>query len=418
MNKMSININFLVPKAGKAPKQRWLMLRNMACSLIKYERIETTEAKAKALSIMMRSIFDIFFSNNYTQKQKDILMQKLLIHPGAIVKLKENLSKKLGPYKGAEFLNYFNRIRFSSHAKMHIVELVKNKDKRMEDKEYLYFKIFYDNISFLDFSLKQKYQRLTELLNQHVIMTNLVEKIGLEINNNKEKNWNNSDLKELTQTLINKIPSHLMCKDVKLLMIDIAESIKFKSFKSGFTGIDYIKYCGPYFNTINNDIVSCKQTIKSLENIKENKTKSVEFDKKSIKMLMQNEKEDFSKMFKLTQNLITKKKEGIRSMIKKIKNEEQNVKGIMNVYSNLKFNTLEELNYVDKKKEKKRIREYRDTYSKGYNTGDESGFSDLEDVTNAPSRLKKFKKLLVDSNILNVNTLKGGRKVVRFNKMF
>lgn len=414
---MSINIKFLVPKAGKAPKMRWAMLRNMACSLIKYERIETTEAKAKALSIMMRSVFDIFFSNDFTQKQKDILLQKLLLHPGAIVKLKENLSKKLGPFKGAEFLNYFNRTRFSSHSKMHIVELVKNKEKRLEDKEYLYFKKFYDNISFLNFSIKQKYQRIKELLNQHVILTNLVEKIGCEINKQKDRKMTNSELKELTQSLIDKIPNKLMCKDINFLLLDIADNIRLKSYVNGFTAVEYIKYCSQFFNTLNNDIVSCKQTIKSLENIKNNKAKSIEYDKKSINLFMHEEKEKFSKLFKKSQSLISEKKKNIRSLITEIKNDETNIKGIMNEYSSLHHNTLEELKFADKKKEKKRIKEYRDTYSKTYNTGDESGFSDLEDLSNAPSKLRKFKKLLINQNMLNVNSIKGGRRVVRINKM-
>lgn len=79
----------------KAPRE--MMLRNLAASILLYEKIKTTQAKAKAVKPLVEKLISISKENNLIAKRKlvEILPQKL-----AIKKLLEVLGKRYNDKNG------------------------------------------------------------------------------------------------------------------------------------------------------------------------------------------------------------------------------------------------------------------------------------------------------------------------------
>lgn len=73
----------------KAPRE--MMLRNLAASILLYEKVQTTQAKAKAVKPLVEKLISISKENNLITKRKlvEILPQKL-----AIKKLLEVLGER------------------------------------------------------------------------------------------------------------------------------------------------------------------------------------------------------------------------------------------------------------------------------------------------------------------------------------
>lgn len=73
----------------KAPRE--MMLRNLAASILLYEKVKTTQAKAKAVKPLVEKLISISKENNLITKRKlvEILPQEL-----AIKKLLEVLGKR------------------------------------------------------------------------------------------------------------------------------------------------------------------------------------------------------------------------------------------------------------------------------------------------------------------------------------
>ena len=122
-----------MPILNKAPKHKLAMLRNMACSLIKYERVESTDGKARCLSLYMKRIFEVIYDSSLPEQVKHSKLQSMIPHAGALTKLKENLLSKLKNSKNKEILIYFNRIQANNNHKMLVVEFDKNDKKRKEN---------------------------------------------------------------------------------------------------------------------------------------------------------------------------------------------------------------------------------------------------------------------------------------------
>ena len=103
----------------KEPRE--MMLRNLAASIIMYEKVKTTEAKAKAVKPFVEKIITISKENNLTSRRRllSILPQKL-----AVKKALEVLGKRYENKKGG-----YTRIvklicRPGDGAKMVQIELV------------------------------------------------------------------------------------------------------------------------------------------------------------------------------------------------------------------------------------------------------------------------------------------------------
>ncbi|MCK5062224.1 50S ribosomal protein L17 [Candidatus Parcubacteria bacterium] len=103
----------------KAPRE--LMLRNLASSILIYEKVNTTEAKAKAVRSLVEKSITIAKKNDLTSRRKLI---SLLPQPNAIKKLMEVLGKRYNDRKGG----YTRIVRLNNRqgdgAKMVQIELV------------------------------------------------------------------------------------------------------------------------------------------------------------------------------------------------------------------------------------------------------------------------------------------------------
>ncbi len=103
----------------KAPRE--LMLRNLASSILIYEKVNTTEAKAKAVRSLVEKSITIAKKNDLTNRRKLI---SLLPQPNAIKKLMEVLGKRYKDREGG----YTRIIRLNNRqgdgAKIVRIELV------------------------------------------------------------------------------------------------------------------------------------------------------------------------------------------------------------------------------------------------------------------------------------------------------
>lgn len=100
---------------------RNLMLRNMAASLILYEKIKTTEARAKAVRIIVDKIINIGQGNDIPARR---MLLKILPVKSAVRKVLEDLSprykNKAGGYSRITKLS----TRQGDAAKMVSIELI------------------------------------------------------------------------------------------------------------------------------------------------------------------------------------------------------------------------------------------------------------------------------------------------------
>lgn len=84
-------------KFGRKKEPREMMLRNLASSILIYEKVKTTEAKAKTVRSLVEKIITIAKEENLTARRKliEILPQKM-----AIKKSMDILGKKYKDRKG------------------------------------------------------------------------------------------------------------------------------------------------------------------------------------------------------------------------------------------------------------------------------------------------------------------------------
>ncbi|MEK7067748.1 MAG: 50S ribosomal protein L17 [Patescibacteria group bacterium] len=76
---------------GRTKQPREMMLRNLAASIIIYEKVKTTQSKAKAARPLVEKIITISKQNNLIARRK--LMQ-LIPQPLAVKKLMEVINKR------------------------------------------------------------------------------------------------------------------------------------------------------------------------------------------------------------------------------------------------------------------------------------------------------------------------------------
>jgi len=103
----------------KAPRE--MMLRNLAASVLIYEKVSTTEAKAKAVRSLVEKSITIAKKNDLSSRRRLIA---LLPQPNAVKKLIEVIGKRYQERKGG----YTRIIRLNNRqgdgAKMVQIELV------------------------------------------------------------------------------------------------------------------------------------------------------------------------------------------------------------------------------------------------------------------------------------------------------
>jgi len=103
----------------KGPRE--MMLRNLAASIVMYEKVKTTEAKAKAVKPLVEKIITTAKENNLTSRRRliAILPQKL-----AVKKAMEVLGKRYENKKGGYTRIVKMVARQGDGAKMVQIELV------------------------------------------------------------------------------------------------------------------------------------------------------------------------------------------------------------------------------------------------------------------------------------------------------
>jgi len=76
---------------GRTKQPREMMLRNLAASIIIYEKVKTTQSKAKAVRPLVEKLITVSKKNDLTARRK---LARLLPQPLAIKKLMETINKR------------------------------------------------------------------------------------------------------------------------------------------------------------------------------------------------------------------------------------------------------------------------------------------------------------------------------------
>lgn len=106
---------------GRKKEPREMMFRNLVSSVLIYEKVKTTEAKAKAVKPLVEKVITIAKGNNLVSRRKliEMLPQKMAIKKAMEV-LGERYKSKNGGYTRIIKLNP----RQGDGAKVAIIELV------------------------------------------------------------------------------------------------------------------------------------------------------------------------------------------------------------------------------------------------------------------------------------------------------
>ena len=116
---------------GRKSAHRKAMLANMACSLIKYKKIKTTLAKAKALRVYVEPL--ITKSKNDTTHSRRVVFSYLK-QKDAITELFNDISSKVADRPGGYTRIFKLNNRLGDNAQMALIELVDYNDEYTTDK--------------------------------------------------------------------------------------------------------------------------------------------------------------------------------------------------------------------------------------------------------------------------------------------
>ena len=101
---------------------REMMLRNLAASVLMYEKVKTTEAKAKAVKPLVEKMITVAKSGDLVARRKLIAT---LPQPLAVKKAMEVLGERYQKRAGGYTRIVKKQDRLGDSAKMSIIELVK-----------------------------------------------------------------------------------------------------------------------------------------------------------------------------------------------------------------------------------------------------------------------------------------------------
>lgn len=374
-----------IRKLGKAPKHKMAAMRNMLSALVKYERINTTKGKANELRYILDDVFDMLYSKSNPQKNQNKLRGLFYCH-AAYRKLIDNLKPKLANYRGKEYMIYVNRIRYSSCAKMCIVELAQNPKKRLEDKRHMFFMQKYNN-SFLLWETFQRKSKLHELLDYHMQITTLLRVAVKQVEDNKT--MSKKELMDVFDSSVNSLPENAISE--KLIEFLRDKLFFLSEEKLPKSKIEFLQIYTDEFSKLNFDINEAKLALSLNEKILEDPDKIKEYDKNKYNLYYKEEMRDFNHVFKLTNEIMKESKAGIRRTIDILKSQEAEKKRLIKQSFYQKTDLPEELLHLKSFKKSKSEIEYESTYHKAYISGDESGFSGLEDLENPPKSLLKLR---------------------------
>lgn len=116
---------------GRKSAHRKSMLANMAISLIKYKRISTTLAKAKALKVYVEPL--LTKSKDDTTNSRRVVFSNLQ-NKEAITELFQNISQKIANRPGGYTRILRTGFRKGDNAEMCIIELVDYNENMLKEK--------------------------------------------------------------------------------------------------------------------------------------------------------------------------------------------------------------------------------------------------------------------------------------------
>ena len=114
----------------KAPRE--LMLRNLASSILIYEKVKTTEAKAKAVKPLVEKMITVAKAGDLTARRR--LIAKLP-QPMAVKKTIESLGKRYKDRNGGYTRVLKNGTRKGDCAPMAIIEFIEGKETANKDEK-------------------------------------------------------------------------------------------------------------------------------------------------------------------------------------------------------------------------------------------------------------------------------------------
>lgn len=116
---------------GRKSAHRKAMLANMAISLIKYKRISTTLAKAKALKVYVEPLLTKSKEDSTNSRR---VVFSYLQNKEAITELFQNISQKIANRPGGYTRILRTGFRLGDNAEMCIIELVDYNENMLKEK--------------------------------------------------------------------------------------------------------------------------------------------------------------------------------------------------------------------------------------------------------------------------------------------
>lgn len=108
-------------RLSRTDGHRKALLRNLATSLFKHEKIETTTAKAKELSRVAERLITTAMSGDLAARRR---VAEVITEPGVVKKLVEQIAPALRERKGGYTRITKTRVRSGDAAELSQIELV------------------------------------------------------------------------------------------------------------------------------------------------------------------------------------------------------------------------------------------------------------------------------------------------------
>lgn len=386
-------------KLGKAPKHRLACIRNMFMSLVKYERIETTKGKGRELNNHLIKIFNMLYNRIGSKADNKKKIRSYFYCQSYYEKFINNIKPKLANYYRKEFNIYHTRVRYSSCAKMVIIELAQNPKKRLEDKRYDYFK---SNINhpFYNWEHTMRENRLNDLLSKHHSLTTILRMIIEKMDKKKYTlheiySFYNENLTLIDNSLLDKeLINYLSDKFNLLIIID-----KEKSDTPKYDPAMFLNIFNSDFSNLNIDINEAKKGMERMEKLQQDEKAIEKYNKIKYELYYKNEMEEFKYLFDESYKYISESKSFVKKTISSFKRNEDKKKKLIHKYIQQQTDRPEELIFLSDMKKTKNQVEMEKLYKRTYVSGDESGFSELEDLENPPITIQNQRnRLLYNSN--------------------
>ena len=109
-------------RLSRTDGHRKALLRNMATSFFKYEKIETTSTKAKEISKVVEQLITTAMAGDLAARRK---LAEFLTEPAVVKKLVEQIAPSLKGRSGGYTRITKTRVRSGDAAELSLLELVK-----------------------------------------------------------------------------------------------------------------------------------------------------------------------------------------------------------------------------------------------------------------------------------------------------